>query len=89
MSLFKRKLPSRKPNSSLKPIKITVTIHPPFPVGAVAGLRILQERLQDQFLNDIPTTTPVDWNTITLLDHIVNLFDRVMVDDIMGDDIED
>lgn len=86
MRLFKRSLPRRKPRASFKPIEITLVIHPPFPVGAVTGLRVLQERLQEQFLNgSTPQSVVIDWNTLTLLDTIVDAFNKGMIIDILGD----
>ena len=68
---FRRKLKRRVINASLKPVVVTFELHPPLPFNAIHGLSVLQQRLQEQFIEDLPTTIPVDWNTIALLDNIV------------------
>jgi len=80
--LIKHRLPHRKPSA---PFKIVVAIYPPFPVGAVSGLRVLQERLQEQFLSGQSEPINTDWSTLVLLDVIVTTFNQAMLDDIMGE----
>lgn len=90
---FKRRLAlhqlkRKRRNKSPHTVDIILTLSELTLLSDLSNLRYLRDSLQEQFLED-PDSVPVDWNTITLLDQIVERINKAVVDSIMGTNYAD